>query len=128
MAKKNSMGLAGGVLLFVGSLIYLYVFFFAWYAAGLSNAAALAAPWLSAASFLAPFVIAFAVISAIALFFMGIGMMAGKMSGDKEKMAVWKFLILGGMTMLILTGVGQYFYAVVVGFVLTYLGATIAEM
>lgn len=122
-SKKNSSGLAGGILLFLGSLIYLYVFF-TWYNSGGAFGA-----WLSAAQFLAPFVAVGAVISAITLFFLSIGSMAGKTSGDKMKMNVlWKFIILGGITTLILTAEGMWFYAALVGFILTYLGGMFASM
>ena len=102
----------------MGSLIYLYVYF-TWYSSGYA-----ASGWLSAASFLAPFVIGFALFSAVTLFFMGLGTMAGKNSRD-PKMAMnilWKFIMVGAVTFVILTGgTGWYLWAVV-AFVLTFIG------
>jgi len=121
-AKKNSSVMAGGALLFLGSLIYLYVVF-AWYSSG-----ATVGTWLSAAQFLAPFVVAAAVISSISLFFMGIGTAAGQMTKEMHTNILWKFVMLGALTTIILTAGGSWFYAVIVGFVLTYLGATLAAM
>ena len=71
MAKKNGMMALGGALTFIGSLIYLYVYF-SWYTSGYAAGA-----WLTMASFLAPFVVGVALFSAVTLFFMGIGTMAG---------------------------------------------------
>jgi len=117
------MGPVGGILVFLGSLVYLYVVF-TWYMNG-----ATASAWLSAAQFLGPFVIAFAVVASVSLFFMGIGAMAN-MRGDKKMMsrALWKFTMLGALSLLILTGGSFWFYAVLLGFVLTYLGAAVADM
>jgi len=114
------MGPVGGVLVFLGSIVYLYVVF-TWYMNG-----AIASVWLSAAQFLAPFVIAFAVVASISLFFMGIGAMAN-VGGDKKMKshALWKFVMLGAISLLILTGGSFWFYAVLLGFVLTYLGAAV---
>lgn len=121
-AKKSSSGKAGGVLVFLGSLIYLYVVF-TWYNSG----AALGA-WLSASAFLGPLVVALAVISAILLFFGSIGVMADMMQGEKMHQMLWKFVMIGGITELIVTGGGGWFYFAVVGFILTYLGAMMASM
>lgn len=124
MAKKNSMWQVGGALTFLGSLIYLYVFF-AWYGAGAPVGA-----WLSAAQFLAPLVIGFGVFSAVTLFFMSLGTLMGKMSGD-QKMAehmLWKFIMVGAISFLIITGGSSMFWWAFLAFILTYLGAMSAKM
>lgn len=118
MAKKNPMMQVGGALLFLGALIYLYVYF-TWYGSGYAGGA-----WLSAAQFLAPFVVAVALFSAVTLFFMGIGTMSGKTSKD-PKMAMsilWKFIMAGSVTFLIITGGTAWYYWVVLALLLTYLG------
>lgn len=122
MAKKSSSAtIGGGVLLLLGSLVYLYVLF-TWVSKGAESSA-----WLSAAQFFGPFAAAVAVVAAIALFFMSIGTMAGKMQDDMSK-PLWKFIILAGVTTLVVTGGGGWFWAAVVGFVLTYLGGMGASM
>jgi hypothetical protein len=122
MAKKSYFGPVGGILALIGSLIYIYVVF-AWYSSSTA-----ASPWLSAAQFLSPFVAALAIVSAISLFFISIGTIAGKMKGDKTNKVLWKFVILGAVTLLILAAGGSWFYLVVLGFILTYIGAMIATM
>jgi hypothetical protein len=122
-AKKKSSGLAGGVLIFLGSLIYLYIIFSSyqtWYGGGSLGA------WLGAAQFLGPFVAAFAVISAITLFFMSFGVASGKMP-DMMK-TVWKVIMLAGVTSLIVAAGGVLFYVSVAAFVLAFLGAMLASM
>ncbi len=115
------MSAAGGILLFLGSLIYLYAVF-AWYGSALSG-------WLAAASFLGPFVAAFAIVGAITLFFMGIGTVAGKVMSDSKAMWMWKYIAATGMSMLIVTaGHGMLFGWAVVGFLLTYIGAASTRM
>lgn len=117
--------MAGGILVFLGSLIYLYVVF-TWYNSG----AALGA-WVSATQFLGPFVVAVAMVSAITLFFMSIGVMADKAQGEMKKMmgmVLWKFTMIAGITEIIVTGGGAWFWAAIVGFILTYLGAMMASM
>ncbi len=86
--------------------------------------------WLAYAQFLAPFVMAFAIIGSISLFFLSIGIMAGKFGGDNEKMmkTLWKFVICTGATLLIITAGAQWFYITVVGFLLTYIGVMTAKM
>ncbi|HUB92427.1 MAG TPA: hypothetical protein VL945_00540 [Candidatus Saccharimonadales bacterium] len=124
-AKKSSAGMAGGILVFLGSLIYLYVVF-TWYNSG----AALGA-WVSATQFLGPFVVAVAMVSAITLFFMGIGTMSGKATGEMKsmmQMVLWRFVMLAGITEIIVTGGGAWFYAAILGFVLTYIGAMASAM
>ena len=106
----------------LGSLIYLYVVF-SWYSSG-----AVAGQWLNAAQFLAPFVAAFAVIGAVSLFFMSIGAIAGKMTNEKMNHTLWKFVMLGAISLVILAAGGALFYAVILGFILTYLGAAITDM
>ena len=113
-------GQAGGVLAFLGSLVYLYVLF-TWYSSG----AALSG-WAMTAAFLAPFVVGVAVITGVTLFFMSLGTMAGKMDKMMGQM-LWKFVCIGGIVYTILGGV-SWFYVVLVGFVLTYIGAMIATM
>jgi hypothetical protein len=121
MAKKNSSAAAGGVLLLLGSLVYLYVLF-SWYNSGIVGS------WLSAAQFLTPFVAAVALIGSISLFFMSIGTLAGKMA-DKMMMSVlWRFVILESITAVIITATTSSFYAVIGAFILTYLGALAAGM
>ncbi len=108
--------------MFLGSLVYLYVVF-TWY-----NGGATAGAWLNAAAFLSPFVIAVAIVSAITLFFMGLGAAAGMKGDAKMADVLWKFIILGGITTLIVTGGGGWFYVALVGFVLTYLGGSVLSM
>jgi hypothetical protein len=122
-AKKNSSGMVGGGLLFLGSLVYLYVLF-TWYSSG-----AAAGPWLAMAQFFAPFVAAAAIVSAITLFFMGIGQAAGKSSNDEMMTKVlWKFVMIAGISTIIATAGTSWFYVAIVGFLLTYIGAMAASM
>ncbi len=118
--KKNSSMTMGGALVFLGALIYLYV------AYGAYNAGT--GPWLSAATFLGPFAAAFAIFSAVSLFFLGMQGMAGTWSDNTRKNIVWKFVMWGAITFLIWTAGGAYFTWVVVALVLTYLGAAWAGM
>ena len=121
-AKKSSPNLAGGILAFLGSLVYLYVVF-TWYAGG-----AALGPWVSASQFFGPFVVAFAIVSAITLFFLSIGMMAGKMDGEMANRAIWKFVMIAGITEIIVTGGGAMFWAAILGFILTFVGAMTLQM
>lgn len=106
--------------MFLGSLVYLYAVF-AWYGSALSG-------WLAAAQFFAPFVAAFAIVSSISLFFMGLGMAAGKMM-DKGGMWMWKFIMTAGMAVLIVTaGQGMLFWEAILGFLLTFIGSMAAMM
>jgi hypothetical protein len=120
MAKKNNSAMAGGVLLLLGSLVYLYVLF-SWYNTGTIGS------WLGAAQFLTPFVAAVALVGSISLFFMSIGTMAGK--ADKMMMNIlWKFVMIESISAVIVTAGGAWFYATIGAFVLTYLGAMAAGM
>ncbi len=121
MAKKNSSAAAGGVLLLLGSLVYLYVLF-SWYNSGIVGS------WLSAAQFLTPFVAAVALIGSISLFFMSIGTLAGKMSDKTMMNVLWKFVMFESVTSVIITATTSSFYAVIGAFILTYLGALAAGM
>jgi hypothetical protein len=117
MARQNSMPMGGGLTLF-GSLVYLYLFF-TWYGSG-----AVASTWLTMAGFLAPFVVAFGIFSVVSLFFMSVGTLMGKMPKD-PKMAMhmlWKFIMAGAISFLIITGGGAWFWWAFVAFILTYLG------
>jgi uncharacterized membrane protein len=117
-AKKSSSAIAGGILALLGSLVYLYVVF-TWY-----NGGGAASAWLTAAQFFAPFVVGLAIVSTISIFFMSIGGMTGKMKSDKMMNAVyWKLIMAAGVTLIILTGGTMWFWWVIVGFILTYLGA-----
>ena len=123
--KKRSSGQIGGLLVFLGSLIYLYVVL------GWAYGTALPSAWLQTAGFLAPFVIAVAIFSAVNLFFMSIGTMAGKMANmedSKHAGMQWKFIMLGAITLFILAGPGVLFTYVLVGLILTYLGAIMGSM
>ncbi len=108
--------------MFLGSLIYLYVFF-TWYGGPFSA-------WLSAAYFLAPFVIAFALLSSFSLFFMSIGTMANKMMMDQKmaSMMLWKLIMCASVAFFIITGGTGLFDAVIVAFLLTYIGGMLASM
>ena len=122
MAKKNSSAaVAGGVLLLLGSLVYLYVLF-SWYNTGAIGS------WLGAAQFLTPFVAAVALIGAISLFFMSIGTIAGKMDDDMMMNVLWKFVMVEGISSVIVTAGGSSFYVAIGAFILTYLGAMAAGM
>jgi hypothetical protein len=122
MAKKNSSAaVAGGVLLLLGSLVYLYVLF-SWYNTGSIGS------WLSAASFLTPFVAAVALVGSISLFFMSIGTLAGKMADKMMVNVLWKFVMLEGIVAVIVTATSSSFYAAIGAFILTYLGALAAGM
>jgi hypothetical protein len=118
--KRNSMSTGGGILLFLGSLIYLYAVF-TWYGGSFGT-------WLAAAQFFAPFIAAFAVVSSISLFFMGLGMAAGKMPNDKGGMWMAKFVMVAGMALLIVTGGTSLFWLTVLGFLLTFIGDMVAMM
>lgn len=120
-AKKSMSGPLGGVLVFIGSLIYLYVIF-TWYSRGAAMGS-----WLSMAQFFAPFVIAASIVSAITLFFMSFGTMGGMM-GEMMSNLIWKFIMISGITTLIITGGGSWFYVALAGFVLTYIGGTMSTM
>lgn len=122
MAKKNSMAAAGGVLLLLSSLIYLYVLF-SWYSAGGTFST-----WLTAASFLTPFVAAVAIVGSITLFFMSIGTMAGKMADKMMMDILWKFIMVESIAAVIVTAGGSWFWAVIAAFVLSYLGGMVAMM
>jgi uncharacterized membrane protein len=119
--KKKNMGAAGGILLLIGSLIYLYVVF-SWYSGG-----AMTSAWLNAAAFLGPFVAAFAILGAISLFFMSVGVLAGKVMNDKMAHVLWKFVLLGALSLFIVTALGPWFYWVVLGFIFTYVGAVLTK-
>jgi hypothetical protein len=112
------MGAAGGVLLFLGSLIYLYVVF-------TSYSGSITGAWLNAAQFLTPFVAAFAIVGSITLFFVSAGAVAGKAVSDRKAMWLWKYLAVTGMSVLIVAAKTPLFYAAVLGFLLTYLGTMI---
>jgi hypothetical protein len=124
--KKGSSGPVGGILVFLGSLIYLYVVF-TWYGGN-----AVPSAWLADASFLAPFVIALAIFSSFTLFFLSIGMMSNKTVDDAHaKMMgqiLWKFISTGAITLFILTGQGAFFLYAIVGFLLTFIGGMMGSM
>lgn len=124
-AKKGSMtSQLGGFLVLLGALVYLYVFF-TWYGSGTGTLPA----WVSAASFLGPFVVVAAVIAGVTLLFMGLGALAG-MGGDSDmKMNIlWKFIMVGAISELILTGWSGWFWTAIGGFVLTYIGGMMQMM
>ena len=118
MAKQNSSAVAGGVLLLLGSLVYLYVLF-TWYNSGTIGM------WLGAAQFLTPFVAAVALVGAISLFFMSLGTIAG-MSQKGMADILWKFVMLESITAVIVTAGGSMFYTIIGAFILTYIGASLA--
>ncbi len=123
MAKKNNMTQFGGVLTFLGSLVYLYVYF-TWYNGGYALSA-----WLNAASFLAPFVIAVALFSAVSLFFLGIGKITGRGPSD-PKMAMninWQFVMWAAITFVIVTGGTGWYYWSVFALLLTFVGAMLSS-
>jgi hypothetical protein len=121
MAKKNNSAMAGGVLLLLGSLVYLYVLF-SWYNTGTIGS------WLGAAAFLTPIIAAVALVGSICLFFMSIGTMAGKMADKMMMNVLWKFVMVESISAVIVTAGGAWFYAAIGAFVLTYLGAMAAGM
>jgi hypothetical protein len=121
MAKKNNSAMAGGVLLLLGSLVYLYVLF-SWYSSGTIGA------WLGAAQFFTPFVAAVSLVGAISLFFMSIGTIAGKMADKMMANILWKFIMVESISAIIVTAGGAWFYAIIGAFVLTYLGGMAASM
>ena len=124
-SMSSGSGRWGGALVLLGSLVYLYVFF-TWYYGGMA-----ASLWLSTAAFLGPFVVAVAIISAITLFFMGFGAMFGRMGADMRSMmmnVLWRFIMMAGVTTIILTAGGSWFLGALGAFVLTYIGAMIASM
>lgn len=106
-------------MLLLGALLYLYVVYM-WY----GTATVLSGTWLMATQFLAPFVATFAVVGSVSLFFKGLKMVAGK--ADSKETWLWKFLITDGMAMLILGGPMNW--TVLLGFLLTYIGAVVAMM
>lgn len=107
--------------MFLGSLLYLYIVY-AWYVSGATLGA-----WLNAAQFFAPFVAAFAVVSSITLFFVGLKMASGKAMGDKG-VWLWKYIMAAGMSLLIVTAGGAWYWVAVLGFLLTFIGSLIAKM
>jgi uncharacterized membrane protein len=108
---------AGGILLLLGALIYLYALF-TWYNGALGG-------WLATAQFFGPFVATFAIVSSIALFFMGVGMAMGKMADGK---GMWKIIMVAGMSLLMVTANGPLFWMALLGFLLTFIGTKIAMM
>ena len=118
MATKKSSGVGGGILVFLGSLIYLYVVY-AWY----YSAGGMLTPWVSIASFFGPFVLGLAIVSAVTLFFKGIKGIAGQTSSNSKHPVLWKFTNMGGVLFLIITGGTAWFTWALIGFILTYLGA-----
>ena len=119
--KPASSVQAGGALMFLGSLIYLLVYFM-WYGAGYSMG-----PWLIPTAFFAPFVIATALVSTISIFFMSFGFMKGKPMPEKSMM-LWKIVMLEAMAFVIITGGTGLFSWVVLALVLTYLGGAASTM
>lgn len=122
MAKKNSMAAAvgGGILMLIGSLLYLYIGF-AWYGAGSA-----AGPWLAAAQFFSPFVAAFAFIGAITLFFMSIGAITMRRPESQYMTHImWSFITLTGLVFLIVTAGSSWFYVAVLAFVIGFIGAIV---
>ncbi len=119
MAKKNSMAQLGGVLTFLGSLVYLYVFF-TWYGGG-----AAAGSWLSMASFLAPIVVGVALFFAVTLFFTGLGTIAGK--AQVEEKMTWKFVSTAAIAFVIISGGTGWFYLSVLALLLTFIGAMLSH-
>ena len=123
--KKSSSTVGGGFLVFLGSLVYLYVVF-TW--AG-QNGAGSSPAWLASyATFWTPIVAAVAVISAITLFFKGIKGMAGMLNTSGKHPVLWKFTNIGGIAILVLMSGSASFLWAVLGFVLTYLGAMWVSM
>ncbi len=118
VAKKSSMAQIGGVLTFLGSLVYLYVFF-TWYGGG-----AAAGSWLNAAAFLAPIIVGVALFFAVTLFFTGIGTIAGK-AQVKQDMA-WRFVSTAAITFVIISGGTGWFYWSVLALLLTFIGAMLS--
>lgn len=123
MAKKRSMAaVGGGLLMLVASLLYLYIGF-TWYGSGTTG------PWLAAAQFFGPFIAAGALIGAIVLFFMSIGVMTGNLpSGKGMSDMTWRFLMFVGVVFVILTAGGSWFYLAVLAFVISYIGAIAKNM
>lgn len=121
MAKKGNAQL-GGVLTFLGSLVYLYVYF-SWYTSGYAIGG-----WVAAASFLGPFVIAVALFSAISLFFLGVGKISGRGPSD-PKMAMnigWQFVMWAAITFVILSGGTGWYLWSVIALLLTFVGAMLS--
>ncbi|MDE1854771.1 MAG: hypothetical protein KGH57_00405 [Candidatus Micrarchaeota archaeon] len=116
MAKKNNMMQIGGVLTFLGSLIYLYVFF-GWYGSA-------PGAWLNMASFLAPIILGVALFFAVTLFFTSLGTLAGK-SQVKMDMA-WRFVSTAAIAFVIISGGTGWFYWSVLALLLTFVGAMLS--
>ncbi len=113
---------AGGVLVFLGSLVYLYIVYQAVTAGGTSS-------WLGGyAQLWTPLVAAVAVFSSIALFFLSITSLAGSTGGATTSEWRWKYIMWSSITLLIWTAGGQWFLWAVVGLVLTYFGNRWATM
>ncbi len=124
MAKMKGSNQIGGALTFIGALVYLYVYF-AWYSGGYGLG-----PWVSAAQFLGPLVIAAALFCAVSLFFMSIGSLMGMNPPDpdmKHKL-MWNFTMWGAITFVILTGGTGFYWWALLGFLLTYIGAMKSSM
>ena len=123
MARKSSNAQLGGALTFLGALIYLYVYY-AWYSSGYAPSL-----WLSTASFLAPFVIGAALFSAVSLFFMGLGKVAGMMPPDPKTMVrvSWQFVMWAAITFVILTGGTAWYYWSILALLLTFIGAMLSN-
>ncbi len=117
--KKNPSKWWSGAFVLLGTLIYLIVIF-TWY-----GGHAAAGPWLSAAQFLAPFVAALAIVLTISMLLMSLGMLAGK---PITLSSMWQYLMADAVFMLILSAGGSWFYAVVIAFILTYIGTASAYM
>lgn len=108
----------------IASLLYLYVGY-TWYSSGSAAGA-----WLTSTQFFGPFVAAFALIAAIVLFFLSIGVMTGRMPSNGRGMGdrTWSFLMFIGIAFLIVTAGGAWFYWAVIAFVISYIGAIAKNM
>ncbi|MCL5429873.1 MAG: hypothetical protein M1504_00150 [Candidatus Marsarchaeota archaeon] len=120
--KGNSAGVGAGVLVFLGSLAFMYVSF-SWYLSGAG-----AGSWLgSYAQFWTPFVAAIAVLGSVATFLMSFVGMANMWS-TKLKGALTKSVMYSAFTLLVLSANTVNFYWVLIGFVLAYIGAGWADL
>jgi hypothetical protein len=58
---------------------------------------------------------------------MGIGAMTMPSNAEKMSKILWKFVMVAAITLLIIIGSGSLVYFVLIGFILTYIGAMLAD-
>jgi uncharacterized membrane-anchored protein len=118
--RRNSLSIAGGGLLFVGAALYLYVTFH-WYTMGSF------AIWISATTFLAPFVAAFIGVGSIVMLFLGGGLMLNVIPHYAKNTWAWRLIAAAGIALMIVTQGTMAFWIAVLAYVLAFVGTDMAS-